>query len=138
MKRKKINRGDKEEHHHHHHYSDLFGLGLCKIPLISKDSNWKRIFDLFMILLAIYSTTINVYTAAFGIIKNDFIYYWDYLVTFLFTIEFIFNLFQEYQDEVTYEIEMHHLPIMINYMKTTGILDLIALIPFNLIFREEY
>ena len=78
MKGKKTTTGDKEPKHNHNHQSDLFGM--CKVPLISKDSDWKRLFDSLMILLAIYSTLMNAYTAAFGIIKNDIVMYWDLIV----------------------------------------------------------
>tara|TARA_B110000285_G_C14858951_1_gene483605 strand:+ start:71 stop:280 length:210 start_codon:yes stop_codon:yes gene_type:complete len=63
----KMKKTDVKKHLGNHHHHSLHFLGLFHIPLIDKDNDKKHCFDMFMIALAIYSTLMGAYNAAFGI-----------------------------------------------------------------------
>ena len=48
-------------------FCDLRGKSFFSLLIISKDSIWKGNFDIFMVLLAVYSTFSSSYAAAFGL-----------------------------------------------------------------------
>ena len=106
--------------------------------VIKKESGWKNIFDLVILVLAAYTITVNAYYAAFGIPTNTKQIIFDYVVEGFFLLDIFFSFCQEYVDSETYTIESNIHAIALNYIKSRFIFDLLAVIPFDLFLRQYF
>ena len=89
-----------------------------------------------MLVAACYNTFTQAYYAAFGF-SESFLNLWlDYTIEFLFTLDFIFCFCQEYKDEETYTIVSDIKKIAKHYLRSSCVFDLLAIIPFELIFND--
>jgi hypothetical protein len=114
--------------------------------VISKDSDWKTIFDVVMLFASVYSTFSQAYYAAFGppeivyVEKSqgeiDFIEFLDQTVEYSFFLDFIFCFLQEYKDEETYTIVSDIKKIAKHYIKGSCVFDLLACLPFDRILSR--
>lgn len=106
--------------------------------VIKKESSWKNIFDLVILVLAAYTITVNAYYAAFGTptdVKQILV---DYIVEVFFLLDIFFSFCQEYVDQETYAVESNFHAIALNYMKTRLAFDLLAVIPLDLLLRDHF
>jgi hypothetical protein len=98
--------------------------------IISKDSDWKTVFDIIMLFASVYSTFSQAYYAAFG--PPDVVYFEmaqqsitvikfiDETVELLFYLDFIFCFLQEYKD-----------------VKGSCVFDLLACLPLDRILGSQ-
>lgn len=61
----------------------------------------------------------------------------DYFIEVLFGLDFLFCFFQEYKDEESYSVVNEFKKIAKHYMKSSCFFDLLANIPFELIFSQN-
>lgn len=109
--------------------------------VIGKDSDWKTVFDMVMLVASVYSTFTQAYYAAFGppdkVYANRspgriaFIEFVDQTVEFSFYLDFICCFLQEYKDEETYTIVSDIKKIAKHYIKGSCVFDLLACLPFD-------
>jgi hypothetical protein len=100
--------------------------------VIKIDSTWKRIFDILLLLLAVWNIFSNAYFTAFGIPNDKVITMIDNFVEVFFYCDMVFNFCQEYLDEETYTIVSDFKLIAKHYIKKTFIIDLLACLPITL------
>ena len=115
--------------------------------IISKDSDWKTVFDIIMLFASVYSTFSQAYYAAFG--PPDVVYFEmaqqsitvikfiDETVELLFYLDFIFCFLQEYKDEETYTIVSDIKKIAKHYVKGSCVFDLLACLPLDRILGSQ-
>lgn len=94
--------------------------------VIKSDSQWKKSFDLIIILISIYNVISNAYYAAMKTQYNKFEEILNIIIESLFLADMIFCFFTEFKDPETYEYVDHFKPIAINYIKKSFVFDLIA------------
>ena len=105
--------------------------------MIQKDSQWKSVFDIVMLFAACYNTFSQAYYAAFNRPNNMYYIIIDYSVEVLFVFDFIFCFCQEFKDEETYTIVSDIKKIAKHYMKGSCLFDLLAILPFELLFISK-
>ena len=59
--------------------------------MIRRESAWKNMFDLLILVLAAYSIVVNAYYAAFGIPTSHKQLMVDYAVEMLFVLDIFFS-----------------------------------------------
>ena len=111
--------------------------------LIKKDSIWKSIFDMIVLILVNISSLYLLYELCFKITdtkeKEDIS--WkiaNYIIEILFLIFIILQFFQEYQNPETLVIVKSHKKIAKKYMKSIWFfVDIISIIPFELFIKNN-
>ena len=99
--------------------------------VISKESGWKSLFDLIMMLVSIQNIFFNAFYAGFGVPETYSIsYFVDKTFETLFLFDMMFCFCQEYMDEETYNIVSNFKLIAKHYAKSSFIFDFIAWMPF--------
>mmetsp|Transcript_37524 Transcript_37524/g.57481 ORF Transcript_37524/g.57481 Transcript_37524/m.57481 type:complete len:550 (+) Transcript_37524:1340-2989(+) len=87
-----------------------------------------------MLLSSCYNTFSQAFYAAFGNPVSMYVIFLDYFIEALFAIDFIFCFFQEFKDEESYTVVSDIKKIAMHYLKGSCIFDLLAIIPFELLF----
>ena len=107
--------------------------------VISQDATWKKIFDVMIILSAVYLVISNAFYASFRPPTDDYEFYLDFAMIVIFFFDIIFNFFQEFFDSETYQVVSSCWKISMNYIKTFQFfLDFIAWVPYDyLFFRDQ-
>jgi hypothetical protein len=105
--------------------------------VIPKESTWKGVFDIVMLIASCYNVFSQAFYAAFGEPTDFSLNVFDYVIESLFLLDFIFCFFQEYKDEETYTFVSEFKKIAKNYMKGSCIFDLLAVIPFGLFIGDK-
>ena len=93
-------------------------------------------FDILILFSVGYSCIINMYLVAYPVDPSDGLETFNWCIEGLFYLDFIFNFFQTYQDEETFEIITDRREIALKYIKGWFIIDLLSIIPFNVMFGE--
>jgi hypothetical protein len=104
--------------------------------VIRKDSPWKGFFDLLMLFCSCYNTFVNAYYAAFGVPSGSLQLGMDYFIEFLFLLDICFCFCQEYVDQETYSLVSDIKSIFKHYVMSSFVFDLMAVLPFEVIFRN--
>lgn len=104
--------------------------------VIKKDSSWKSVFDIFLMVVSIYNIFGNAYVSAFGQSSSFLYVFIDFFVETMFFFDMIFCFFQEYKDEETYNIVSKFRQIASHYFRKSFIFDLIAWLPIYLFLDE--
>jgi hypothetical protein len=99
--------------------------------VIKKDSTWKGIFDLTLLLISCYNIFSNAFYSAFGIPESIYFTVIDNFVEGLFWFDLIFCFCQEYLDEETYTIVSDIKRISKHYLTGTFFIDLLACLPIE-------
>jgi potassium channel len=87
---------------------------------------------MLMLLCSCYNTFANAYYAAFGTPTNLRYVAFDYGVEFLFFLDICFCFLTQTVERKTYGMLTRVQSIAKNYLKSSFILDLLALVPFEL------
>ena len=115
--------------------------------VISRESQWKAIFDVVLLFASVYNTFSQAFYSAFG--EPDQIYrdygqnaiiavkFLDEAIEILFYFDFIFCFCQEYKDEETYTTVTEIKKIAKHYLKGSCFFDGIACIPFQSILAGD-
>jgi hypothetical protein len=104
--------------------------------VIKKDSTWKGLFDLFMLMISVYNIFGNAYYSAFGAPETTWFIVVDVTVELMFFFDMIFCFFQEYKDEETCNHVTKFRQIATHYFRKSFIFDLIAWVPISLMLNE--
>lgn len=105
--------------------------------VIKIDSFWKKCFDTLIILCSIYLVISNAFYAAFRAPTDDYEYFLDIIMEIVFFLDMLFNLFQEFLDEETYQIVSEFTKISGKYVSKAFVIDLIAWIPYDYLFFRD-
>jgi hypothetical protein len=105
--------------------------------VIKKDSTWKSLFDIILMIISVYNIFGNAYYSAFGQPTSTFFVLIDWTVETMFLLDMMFCFFQEYKDEETYNIVSKFRQIATHYFKKSFIFDLIAWVPVSLILDTK-
>ena len=99
--------------------------------MIKKDSTWKGIFDLILLLISCYNIFSNAYYSAFGVPDSLSFKIVDNFVEGLFWCDLCFCFCQEYLDEETYTIVSDIKKIFKHYLMGTFFVDFLACLPIE-------
>lgn len=107
---------------------------LCTI--IHPQSKFKKIWEIIMIFLLIYTATIMPYRITF-IVGTDYDYWWflDNFLNILFFIDFLVNCLSAYYDDCD-KLIYSHKKILLNYLRGWMIIDFIGCIPLDLFLES--
>ncbi|KAL4471127.1 hypothetical protein ABPG72_006508 [Tetrahymena utriculariae] len=104
-------------------------------PLIKPNSKILQIWSPILLCLVFYSATILPYRIAF---QDDISQGWDifdYVIDCLFWIDLVINMFSTYYDDDNQLVKSRKV-VIINYLKSWFIVDLICCIPIDLILEQ--
>lgn len=107
-----------------------------KIPfreriVISANSKWKAIFDMFVLILVGYSCITSMYYAAFSTTDDPVIIIIDQIVELFFWLDLALNFLQSYKHPETFEIVKDLKSIAQNYVfHGWFFIDFISVFPF--------
>jgi hypothetical protein len=104
--------------------------------VIHPQSKAKRIWDVILITLLLYTATIMPYRVAL-IDGNTFDDWWwcDNVLNILFFIDFLLTCFTAYYNEFD-ELVFQHRLIWVHYLKGWLVIDLVACIPLDLLLES--
>lgn len=106
--------------------------------IIAVDNPIKSKFDVFVLVLVGYSCITSLYNAAFTPLENRGIIIWDWMVEAFFYTDLVLSFFHAYIDEETDEIVEDFDSIYKNYLGGWFIIDLVAVFPFQVIFKQGF
>ena len=98
---------------------------------IDPRSSFRRTWDLWIILLVIYSAVAIPYYSAFSKREKDWKVGLDYTFDCLFILDIMFNFFTAYYDKFG-RLVASRAKIKSNYLRTWFIIDVLASFPFEL------
>lgn len=98
--------------------------------IIDTNSTFKKIWNIVVILLLIYTATYAPYRMAFVESVGPMMYVFETLIDSLFIMDFLVNLIAAYENEDG-TVEKSWKKILINYLKGWFFLDLVASFPFQ-------
>jgi len=100
--------------------------------LIPHDSQWKAIFEVFILLLVGYSCVTSMLYTAFVTPSNSHIKIFEEVVEYLFMLDLTSNFFHSYVDQDTYE-EVKDLKLIGRKYIYKGwfFIDFISVFPFK-------
>lgn len=117
--------------------------------LINHDSNWKQYFDMYILILTLYSSIIIPYKFSYYnrdslfseesqlsnyIIENKTVFLIDILIDISFMIDLIFRFFTTYLDN--HQIKVINIyDISKNYLFSWFIIDFIGLVPLEYLIK---
>jgi hypothetical protein len=103
---------------------------------IYPDGKFSTLWDLFITLLVILSCIIAPYMMAFsdGDNTTSGLFYLDSTINILFAIDIVLRFFTAYIDDDSLELRDAKVDIAMDYVKGWFFIDLISVIPFDLIF----
>jgi hypothetical protein len=104
---------------------------------IRPDSQWKGVFDIFMLFITCYNIFASGYRATFGINHDTSIFMIEVFIEFCFLLDMIFCFFEQYNDEESYVLVCEFKKIAKHYLKNNFIFDILAWIPFEYIFPSK-
>lgn len=104
--------------------------------IIAPDSKWKSIFDVFILILVMYSCITNMLFVTFPIKNEIFQTYLFWGVETFFYLDFIFCWFQGFKHPFNQNNVMEFKPIAKNYLKGWFFIDFICIIPVQLISQD--
>jgi len=102
--------------------------------IISSESKWKSIFDIWVLLLVGYSCISSLYYVAFSTPDNLLHKMWDVVVEVFFYLDLILNFFQAFVDTDTEEEVRSYKEIAKKYFWGWFIIDFVSVFPFDIIF----
>mmetsp|Transcript_15224 Transcript_15224/g.20611 ORF Transcript_15224/g.20611 Transcript_15224/m.20611 type:complete len:144 (+) Transcript_15224:554-985(+) len=106
--------------------------------LLNPEDRLLRYFDMFMLLVILYSCITSAFFTAFDFPSEGFIYNMEHFVFGCFTLDIIFNFMRQYQDYKTNSWVTSHSDIAKRYFKSGWFFfDFIATFPFYLLPQEE-
>ena len=88
-------------------------------------------------LLVGYSCVINMYLVSYPVDPTYGLITLNWFVEGMFYLDFILNFFQTYIDEKTFELITDRKEIALKYLYSWLIIDLLSIIPFNVMFGES-
>lgn len=106
--------------------------------IIAADNPYKSKFDVFVLLLVGYSCITSLYNAAFTPLNHPGIVVWDWMVEAFFYTDLVLSFFHAYVDEETDEIVEDFASIYKTYLGGWFIVDLVAVFPFQVIFKQGF
>ena len=101
------------------------------IYLIYPDDKVKHVWDMFIVVLVLYTVTIYMYRIAFSDTDS---YYWvifEYVLDFIFLIDCVFSFFTCYYDESS-QLVVSHKKIAHKYATSWLFTDILSFLPFEL------
>jgi hypothetical protein len=104
--------------------------------IISSSNKWKKAFDFFIVILALYSTYSCTYFAAFGLDSNA-VSYLSIAVEVIFAIEMILNFLTEFWGDDFFYPVRDFKKIAIRYLKNAFVFDLLSVVPFRYFFWQQ-
>ncbi|KAL9233701.1 hypothetical protein vseg_008661 [Gypsophila vaccaria] len=106
--------------------------------VIHPHNRWYKAWDKFILLWAIYSSCFTPMEFGFfrGLPENLFIL--DIAGQIAFLIDIVLQFFVAYRDNYTYRMVSHRPSIALRYIKSTFFVDLIACLPWDLIYRRYH
>lgn len=103
--------------------------------VIKQDTIWKRIFDIIIIVSAIYLVISNAFYASFRPPHDDWEFWLDIAMIIIFFFDIVFNFFQEFFDSETYQVVTSCRKITMHYIKNFYfVFDFIAWVPYDYLF----
>jgi hypothetical protein len=105
--------------------------------VIKADRGWKRVFDVALLVCAVYNVFANAYYAAFRPPLRTYEFVLDLGMEVVFLLDMLFCFFQEFVDEETWHLVSKFKPIALRYAGSTLVFDLVAWIPYDYIFFPE-
>lgn len=105
--------------------------------VIHPDNRWYRTWDKFILLWAIYSSFFTPMEFGFfrGLPENLFVL--DIVGQIAFLIDIGIQFFVAYRDPQTYRMVYQRTAIALRYLKSTFVVDLLACMPWDLIFKAS-
>jgi len=105
--------------------------------IIYPSSTFKSIWSIVLILLLLYTATLMPYRIAFvEKSKRDGWWYWELLVDCGFGLDILVNCFSAYVNADGETVDDRR-RILMNYIKTWLVVDIIAVIPFDLFNNDQ-
>ena len=102
--------------------------------IILPDNPYKKIWDLFIAFIILYSAIVTPYEIAF--LDNTNISWFDILIDIVLAIDVVLNFFTAYTDSEENLIR-NHKKIIIRYLKSWFIIDFISILPLNYITKNN-
>ncbi|XP_056684659.1 potassium channel SKOR isoform X3 [Spinacia oleracea] len=101
-------------------------------------NRWFKAWDKFILLWAFYSSFFTPLEFGFyrGLPENLFIL--DIAGQIAFLVDIVLGFFVAYRDKQTYRMIHHRRPIAFRYLKSTFFVDLLACMPWDLIFKASH
>ena len=96
--------------------------------IILPDNPYKKIWDLFIAIIILYSAIVTPYEIAF--LDNTNVSWFDILIDIVLAIDVVLNFFTAYTDSEENLIK-NHKKIIIRYLKSWFIIDFISILPLN-------
>ena len=111
--------------------------GFLQKLIISPDSRWKSIFDVFVLLLVAYSCIYSILNVTFPIEQSDqwLIVFWV-VETFFYT-DFVLSFFQGYRDVEEQKLVRDYKKIALRYFRGWFIIDFISIFPFQILQKNS-
>ncbi|KAK9682305.1 hypothetical protein RND81_10G064300 [Saponaria officinalis] len=106
--------------------------------VIHPDNRWYRTWDKFILLWAIYSSCFTPMEFGFfrGLPENLFVL--DIAGQIAFLIDIVLQFFVAYRDRHTYRMVSHRPAIALRYIKSTFVIDILACMPWDLIYKGSH
>lgn len=107
----------------------------CTYNAWENTRRWFKAWDKFILLWAFYSSFFTPLEFGFyrGLPENLFIL--DIAGQIAFLVDIVLGFFVAYRDKQTYRMIHHRRPIAFRYLKSTFFVDLLACMPWDLIFK---
>ena len=105
-----------------------------EIPwIILPDNPYKKIWDLLIAILILYSAIITPYEIAFS--DNNKSSWFEILIDIFLAIDIVLTFFSAYTDEEE-NLVKNHKKIIKKYLKSWFIIDIISVLPLNNLFKN--
>ncbi|GAB4831625.1 hypothetical protein Ancab_005637 [Ancistrocladus abbreviatus] len=103
--------------------------------VVHPESRWYRAWQKFILLWAIYSSFFTPMEFGFfrGLPQNLFVL--DIVGQVAFLVDIVLGFFVAYRDSQTYRMVYHRTPIALRYLKSTFLVDLLACMPWDIIYK---
>jgi hypothetical protein len=102
--------------------------------IIKQNSQWKAVFDIWMLGLVGYSCFTTIFYVAFGMPSNNAQMYFDWVVFGFFFMDLILNFFVEYNDLETFQTIRDHKKIAKRYVFSFFfMIDFVSTFPFEVL-----
>lgn len=100
------------------------------------DSKFKTIWNITVIVLLLYTSTVVPFQVAFVDVDSDFAMFINYMVDVLFGLDIIVNFFSAYESAIR-KIEISLKVISRDYLTGWFVLDLLATFPTQTLIESE-
>jgi len=105
--------------------------------IISEESTWKMIWDIFVIACVLYVAFVVPFRLGFHMKDTLALMTVSYSIDVCFLIDIILTFLTEVYDEVECLMIATHRQIAIHYLKGWFLFDLVSIFPFELLFRDD-